>query len=250
MAPMTERATTVDPDEIAHFTALAEEWWDHKGKFAQLHRMNPVRLSFVKEIVTRHFRKPATADRPIAGLRLLDIGCGGGILTEPLARLGGEIVGADAGAEAIAVARHHAAEAGLAIDYRPTTAEELAAEGERFDAVLAMEIVEHVADRAFFLKACAELTKPGGLLVVATINRTMRSFALAIVAAEYILGWLPRGSHDWNRLVRPDELEIEFTRNRLRKVAETGVVYDPVAGTWRRAGDMAVNYILAAAKPA
>ena len=242
--------TTVDPAEIAHFTALAGKWWDGGGEFAQLHRMNPVRLGFIKEIVARHFRRPVEAARPFAGLRLLDIGCGGGVLTEPLARLGGAVVGADAGAENIAVARLHAAETGLAIDYRATTAEALAASGERFDAVFAMEIVEHVADRSLFMDACASLVKPGGLLFVATINRTLRSFALAIVAAEYVLGWVPRGSHAWNKLVKPEDLQGDFARTHLRQVAETGVVFDPLAGDWRRAGDMAVNYILAAAKPA
>ncbi len=242
--------TTVDPAEIAHFNALAGKWWDSGGEFAQLHRMNPVRLGFIREMVIRHFHHPVAVDRPFAGLRVLDIGCGGGILSEPLARLGATVVGADAGAENIAAARLHARETGLSIDYRATTAEALAASGERFDAVFAMEIVEHVADLRLFMDACASLVKPGGLLFVATINRTMRSFALAIVAAEYILGWLPRGSHDWNKLVRPDELASHFARAHLRKIAETGVVFDPFSGTWRRADDMAINYILAAAKPA
>jgi 2-polyprenyl-6-hydroxyphenyl methylase/3-demethylubiquinone-9 3-methyltransferase len=242
--------TTVDPAEIAHFDALAGKWWDGGGEFAQLHRMNPVRLAFIRETINRHFRHPVAVDRPFAHLRLLDIGCGGGILTEPLARLGGSVVGADAGSENIAAARHHAAETGLSIDYRATTAEALVAAGERFDAVFAMEIVEHVADRALFMDACASLTKPGGLLFVATINRTLRSFALAIVAAEYVLGWVPRGSHDWNKLVKPEELQGDFARTHLRQIASTGVVFDPLAGDWRRAGDMAINYILAAAKPA
>lgn len=242
--------TTVDPAEIARFNALAGKWWDGDGEFAQLHKMNPVRLAFIRETITRHFRHPVDAERPFAGLRLLDIGCGGGILTEPLARLGGSVVGADAGAENIAAARHHAAEVGLAIDYRATTAEALAAAGERFDAVFAMEIVEHVADRALFMDACASLLKPGGLLFVATINRTLRSFALAIVAAEYVLGWLPRGSHDWNKLVKPEELQGDFARTHLRQIASTGIVFDPLVGNWRRAADLAVNYILAAAKPA
>jgi len=241
---------TVDPAEVARFAALAATWWDPAGKMGMLHKFNPVRLGFIRDAACRRFdRDPKRLDS-LAGLRILDIGCGGGILSEPLARLGGEVVGADPAVPNIAAAKVHAADAGLVIDYRATTAEALADAGERFDLVLAMEVVEHVADVALFVQRCAEMVKPGGLLIGATINRTLKSFALAIVGAEYVLRWLPRGTHRWDKFVTPNEFEAALERHRLRVTAQTGVVYDLLADRWHLADDMDVNYMLAAEKSA
>jgi 2-polyprenyl-6-hydroxyphenyl methylase/3-demethylubiquinone-9 3-methyltransferase len=241
---------TVDPHEVARFAALAADWWDPGGKMGMLHKLNPVRLRYIKDAVCRQFgRDPKRLDS-LTGLRILDIGCGAGILSEPLARLGGEVVGADPAVPNIAAAKVHAAGAGLAIDYRATTAEALADAGERFDLVLAMEVVEHVADLGLFVQRCAEMVKPGGLLIGATINRTLKSFALAIVGAEYVLRWLPRGTHRWDKFVTPNEFEAVLERHRLRVIAQTGVVYDLLADRWQLAPDMDVNYMLVAEKPA
>ena len=241
---------TVDPAEVARFAALAATWWDPAGKMGMLHKFNPVRLGFIRDAACRRFdRDPKRLDS-LAGLRILDIGCGGGILSEPLARLGGEVVGADPAVPNIAAAKVHAADAGLVIDYRATTAEALADAGERFDLVLAMEVVEHVADVALFVQRCAEMVKPGGLLIGATINRTLKSFALAIVGAEYVLRWLPRGTRRWDKFVTPNEFEAALERHRLRVTAQTGVVYDLLADRWHLADDMDVNYMLAAEKSA
>lgn len=242
-------ATTVDYDEVARFSALAEEWWDPSGKMAVLHRFNPVRLDYIRDHLAAHFgRDPQRTDR-LTGLRLLDIGCGGGLLCEPLARLGAEVVGVDPSERNIGTARVHAEGAGLAIDYRATTAEALAAAGERFDAVLAMEVIEHVADVDAFLKACGEMVRPGGLLFLATINRTLKAFALAIVGAEYVLNWLPRGTHQWDRFLTPDEVEDGLAAAGLRVVDLTGVVYAPLSNEWRRSRDTDVNYMLVSEKP-
>jgi 2-polyprenyl-6-hydroxyphenyl methylase/3-demethylubiquinone-9 3-methyltransferase len=215
-----------------------------------LHKFNPVRLTFIKEAACRQFgRDPKRLDS-LAGLRILDIGCGGGILCEPLARLGATVVGADPAAANIEAARLHAAESGLAIDYRVTTADALADAGERFDMVLAMEVVEHVADVSLFVKRCAEMVRPGGMMVAATLNRTLKSFALAIVGAEYVLGWLPRGTHQWDKFVTPNELEAALERHGLRAIDETGVIYDLLADRWEISTDMDVNYMVTAAKAA
>jgi 2-polyprenyl-6-hydroxyphenyl methylase/3-demethylubiquinone-9 3-methyltransferase len=239
---------TVDPAEVARFAALAADWWDPAGKMGMLHKFNPVRLSFIKEAACRQFARDPKRLDSLAGLRILDIGCGGGILSEPLARLHAEVVGADPAVPNIEAAKVHAAGAGLTLDYRATTAEALAEAGERFDLVLAMEVVEHVADVALFVRRCAEMVKPGGLLIGATINRTLKSFALAIVGAEYVLRWLPRGTHRWDKFVTPDELEAALERRGLRVIAQTGVVYDLIADRWHLAGDLDVNYMLAAEK--
>jgi 2-polyprenyl-6-hydroxyphenyl methylase/3-demethylubiquinone-9 3-methyltransferase len=239
---------TVDPDEVARFAALAAEWWDPGGKMGMLHKFNPVRLGFIRDLACRQFARDPKRLDSLAGLRILDIGCGGGILSEPLARLGADVVGADPAAPNIEAARLHAAAAGLAPDYRVTTAEALADAGERFDVVLAMEVVEHVADVALFVRRCGEMVKPGGLMVAATINRTLKSFALAIVGAEYVLRWLPRGTHRWDKFVTPDELEAALTRHGLGVIEETGVIYDLLADRWRLARDTDVNYMLAATK--
>lgn len=243
-------ATTIDPGEIEKFRRMAEEWWDPRGKFRPLHRFNPVRLGFLKDRLCRHFGRDPMAERPLAGLRLLDIGCGGGLVAEPMARLGAEIVGVDATPRNVEVARLHAAESGLAIDYRHAAAEDLAAQGERFDAVLALEIVEHVASLDLFVAATAQLVRPGGLAVFATLNRTLKAFALAIVGAEYVLGWLPRGTHDWRKFVRPSELEAAMRASGLTLSDTTGVSFNPILDRWSLGGDLDVNYLAVATKPA
>jgi len=244
-----DTSPTVDPSEVARFSALAATWWDPRGKMGMLHRFNPVRIGFIKETVCRQFGRDGKDLRALAGLRILDIGCGGGILCEPLARLGADVVGVDPAQPNIEAAKLHAAGAELAIDYRVSTAEALAEAGERFDVVLAMEVVEHVADLPLFVQRCAEMVKLGGILVVATINRTLKSFALAIVGAEYVLRWLPRGTHRWDKFVTPDEVEALLLRRGLRQIAATGVVYDLFADRWRLSSDMDVNYMLACARP-
>lgn len=241
---------TIDPREVEKFDRLAAEWWNPDSKFRPLHKFNPVRLAYIKTQVCRHFGRDERAGRALEGLRLLDIGCGGGLVAEPMARLGAEVVGVDPARANVAAARIHAGTSGLAIDYRETTAEALAAAGERFDVVLALEVVEHVADLDAFVRACAELTRPGGLLIVATINRTLKALALAIVGAEYVLRWLPRGTHRYDRLVRLDELEAAFARHGLRVRHETGVAYDPLRDRWSLSGDMDVNYMLTAERAA
>jgi len=246
--PTQAASPTVDPVEVARFAALAADWWDPRGRMGMLHKFNPVRLKFIKAAACRQFERDPKRLDSLEGLRILDIGCGGGILSEPLARLGAEVVGADPAEPNIEAAKLHAAGAGLALDYRATTAEALADAGERFDLVLAMEVVEHVADLALFVQRCGEMVKPRGLLIGATINRTLKSFALAIVGAEYVLRWLPRGTHRWDKFVTPDEFEAALERHRLRVIEETGVVYDLFADRWQLAPDMDVNYMLAAEK--
>jgi 2-polyprenyl-6-hydroxyphenyl methylase / 3-demethylubiquinone-9 3-methyltransferase len=238
--------TTVDAAEVARFSALAADWWNPNGKMATLHRFNPVRLGYIRDLTCRQFDRNPKHVGCLAGLRLLDIGCGGGLLSEPLARLGASVVGVDPSPRNIAVAREHAAGAGLAVDYRATTAEALADAGETFDVVLAMEVVEHVANVGLFVRRAAAMVKPGGLMVSATINRTLKSFALAIVAAEYVLGWLPRGTHRWDKFVTPNELEAALARSGLRQCDASGVVYNPLRDRWLLADDMDVNYMLAA----
>jgi 2-polyprenyl-6-hydroxyphenyl methylase/3-demethylubiquinone-9 3-methyltransferase len=239
-------STTIDEAEIARFSALAETWWDPRGKMAVLHKFNPVRLAYVRDAACRRFERDAKQLDCLKGLRILDIGCGGGILSEPLARLGAHMVGADPAEKNIAVAKLHAAQSGLAVDYRATTAEALADAGERFDIVLAMEVVEHVADVTLFVTRCAEMVKPGGLMIAATINRTLKSFAFAIVGAEYVLRWLPRGTHAWDKFVTPDELEIAMERAGLRTTDERGVIYNLLADRWELSTDTDVNYMVLA----
>jgi 2-polyprenyl-6-hydroxyphenyl methylase / 3-demethylubiquinone-9 3-methyltransferase len=238
--------STVDSAEVARFSALAAEWWEPRGRMAVLHKFNPVRLGFIKDAACRRFVRDGKRLDALAGLRILDIGCGGGLLSEPLARLGAAVVGADPSAPNIAAARLHAAEAGVEVDYRSATAEALADAGERFDVVLAMEVVEHVADLGLFVRRCAEMVKPGGLMIVATLNRTLKSFALAIVGAEYVLGWLPRGTHRWDKFVTPNELEAALARHGLAVVDETGVIYNLLADRWQISTDMDVNYMVTA----
>jgi 2-polyprenyl-6-hydroxyphenyl methylase / 3-demethylubiquinone-9 3-methyltransferase len=238
--------TTVDAAEVARFSALAADWWNPTGKMAALHRFNPIRLGYIRDLACRQFDRNPKHVGCLTGLRLLDIGCGGGLLSEPLGRLGASVVGVDPSSRNIAVARQHAAAAGLSIDYRETTAEALADAGEAFDVVLAMEVVEHVADLALFVRCAAAMVKPDGLMVTATINRTLKSFALAIVAAEYVLGWLPRGTHRWDKFVTPNELEAALARGGLQQCDARGVVYSPLRDRWFLADDMDVNYMMAA----
>jgi 2-polyprenyl-6-hydroxyphenyl methylase / 3-demethylubiquinone-9 3-methyltransferase len=241
---MEAASTTVDEAEIAKFQAMAEAWWDPDGKFRPLHMLNPCRLDYITAQIAAEFDRDRAAERPFAGLRILDIGCGGGLLSEPMARLGAEVVGADAAERNIPVARLHAEQSGLAIDYRHTTAEALAAEGEAFDVVLNMEVVEHVADPRAYLAACHALLKPGGLMVCSTINRNARSFAMAIVGAEYVMRWLPKGTHDWKKFITPDELYGLLRGAGLDPVDRKGFVFNPVAWSWRLSDrDLSVNYV-------
>src|SRR5438094_9812594 len=246
MASRTRPGSSVDEAEVAHFSARAAEWWDPRGKMAMLHKFNPVRLAFIKQAACRHFGRDERRLDALADLRLLDIGCGGGILSEPLMRLGARVVGADPSQTNIEAAKLHATAAGIAVDYRATTAEALADEGERFDLVLAMEVVEHVADLALFIGRCAEMVRPGGLMITATLNRTLKSFALAILGAEYILRWLPRGTHQWDKFVTPDELAQHLANNKLAITERAGVIYHPFADRWSLSSDMDVNYMVVA----
>lgn len=242
--------TTVDSGEVAKFEAIAETWWDPAGKFAPLHRMNPCRLDYITRQISGEFGRDLSDDSPFSGLGILDIGCGGGLLSEPMARLGADVVGADAGEANIAAARTHADEVGLRIDYRATTAEALAGQGDAFDAILAMEIVEHLPDPAAFLVTAAALLKPGGLLFVSTLNRTAKAHALAIIGAEYLLRWLPRGTHDWSRFLTPEELEEKLRGAGLDCLDRKGMVLDPFRQEWRLSDrDLSVNYVALARKP-
>ncbi|WP_083846337.1 bifunctional 2-polyprenyl-6-hydroxyphenol methylase/3-demethylubiquinol 3-O-methyltransferase UbiG [Bradyrhizobium sp. ORS 285] len=237
--------STVDPAEIAKFSKLSETWWDPKGKMAPLHKINPLRLTYIRDAACRKFERNAKSLNCLSGLRMLDIGCGAGLLCEPFTRLGAQVVGVDPSASNIAAAKLHAEKGHLSIDYRCTTIEEMDPR-ERFDIVLAMEVVEHVTDVGAFLGRCAAVLKPGGLMVVSTLNRNWKSFALAIVGAEYVLRWLPRGTHEWSKFVTPDELTKYLLDNRLVITEQSGVVYSPFADRWSLSGDMDVNYMMVA----
>lgn len=242
------RARTLDPAEVERFSRLAEQWWDPKGKMAPLHRINPLRIAYIRDAACRMFDRNPKSLNCLSGLRILDIGCGAGLLCEPLARLGADVVGVDPSETNIAVARLHADRAQLSIDYRCGVVEDIK-KIERFDAVLAMEVVEHVADVGHFLDCCAALVKPKGFATLATLNRTWKSFALAIVGAEYVLRWLPRGTHQWDKFVKPEELHHHLHRNGFEVQEETGLVYHPLGDRWVLSGDMDVNYMLIAARP-
>ena len=239
-------ASTVDAEEVERFSRHAADWWNPRGPMAALHKFNPVRLGYIRDRAAARFERDPKKLDCLDGLRILDIGCGGGILSEPLARLGARMVGADPSAENIAAARAHAREGGVEVDYRAVTAEDLAAASEKFDIVLAMEVVEHVKDVPLFVKTCAGMVKPGGLMIAATLNRTMKSFALAIVGAEYVLRWLPRGTHQWDKFVMPEELETALEKSGLQVIAERGVIYNPFADRWQLSSDMDVNYMIVA----
>jgi 2-polyprenyl-6-hydroxyphenyl methylase/3-demethylubiquinone-9 3-methyltransferase len=246
-APAAGRET-VNPDEIDRFAAQSAGWWDPEGSFRPLHRLNPVRLQFVRRELLACFGCDARNFRPFEGLRLVDIGCGGGLVSEPMARLGFAVTGIDAAGPAIDMARAHAAASGLEIDYRVATADQLAAANKRFDAALALEIVEHVSDRDAFFAALGALVRPGGAVIGATLNRTAHSFALAIVGAEYLLGWLPRGTHDWNRFVRPSEFVLGLRRHGFAAMRLAGLSYGWRRGEWAESDDLSVNYMIAAAR--
>ncbi|MES0812983.1 bifunctional 2-polyprenyl-6-hydroxyphenol methylase/3-demethylubiquinol 3-O-methyltransferase UbiG [Roseibium sp. SCPC15] len=247
---MTDKAQqstgTIDSEEVARFSAMAEQWWDPTGDFKPLHKFNPVRLAYIKQEVCRHFGRDPKAADAFKGLRFLDIGCGGGLLSEPMARLGAEVVGADPSDTNIKIARLHMQSSGLEIDYRAETAESLAAAGETFDVVLNMEVVEHVADVPLFMEATSQMVKPGGLMFVATINRTLKAYALAIVGAEYVLRWLPKGTHSYEKLVKPSEIEAPVKAAGLKVIDRSGVSYNPLTDTWSQSRDMDVNYMLLA----
>ena len=244
---MTQSAS-VDPHEVAKFSALAAEWWDPAGKFAPLHKFNPVRLGFIRQQAAAHFGRDTRSLRPFEGLTLLDIGCGGGLLSEPMARLGFAVTGADASERNIGTARAHAAETGVTVDYRATTAEALAAEGLSFDLVLNMEVIEHVADVGSYLAACTGLLKPGGLTIVATLNKTLKALALAKFGAEYVLGWMPRGTHDWKRFLPPAEVRVMLEESGLTILKTQGVSFDPLAWDWKLSSDVDVNYMVVAGR--
>jgi 2-polyprenyl-6-hydroxyphenyl methylase / 3-demethylubiquinone-9 3-methyltransferase len=248
---MTEAApTTVDKDQVEMFSKMAAEWWSPTGKFRPLHKFNPIRLEYIRNRICQHFGRDPKAHQPLAGLRILDIGCGGGLLSEPIARMGAEVVGADPSEKNIGVASTHAKETGVAVDYRAVTAEDLAAAGESFDIVLNMEVVEHVADVNLFLETCASMVRPGGLMFVATINRTLKARALAIFAAENVLRWLPRGTHQYEKLVRPEEIERPLEASGLHIIHRTGVFFNPLQDRWNLSPDMDVNYMLLAKREA
>lgn len=243
-------ASSVDPQEVAQFAALADTWWDADGPMRPLHALNPVRIGYIRMQFLNHFGIATNDMQPFAGRRMLDVGCGGGLVAEPLARLGGQVTAIDAAAPSIEVARTHAAAAGLSIEYRATTAEALLAEGKQFDIVTALEIVEHVADPAAFLATCARLVAPGGLLVLSTLNRTPQAFGLAILGAEYLLRMLPRGTHSWRKFRKPSELAAPLRASGLSVTDVSGVAFSPLTGDWALTPSLAVNYMLTATRPA
>ena len=241
--------TTIDPGEVAKFEAMAADWWNPEGKFKPLHMLNPCRLDYITSQIAAEFGRDLAGPLPFKGLRLLDIGCGGGLLAEPMARLGADVVGADAAARNIPVARVHAEQSGLAIDYRHTTAEDLAEAGERFDVVLNMEVVEHVADPQAYLTACQLLLKPGGMMICSTLNRNAKSFAMAIVGAEWVMRWLPKGTHDWKKFITPDELYDLIRKAGLSPVDRKGMIFNPVTWRWSLSDrDLACNYVTTSVK--
>ena len=248
---MQAAQTTVDDGEIAKFEAMAEEWWDLNGKFKPLHMLNPCRLDYITNQIAGEFDRDLGAEAPFKGLRILDIGCGGGLLSEPMARLGADVVGADAAARNIPVARIHAEQSGLDIDYRHTTAEAMAAAGETFDVVLNMEVVEHVASPIDYLRACHDLLRPGGLHICSTLNRNPKSYVMAIIGAEHIMRWLPKGTHEWSKFITPDELFDLLRQAGLDPVDRKGFVFNPVAWSWKLSDrDLSVNYVTASLRPA
>ncbi|THF50006.1 bifunctional 2-polyprenyl-6-hydroxyphenol methylase/3-demethylubiquinol 3-O-methyltransferase UbiG [Allorhizobium terrae] len=241
--------TTIDQAEVDRFSAMAAEWWDPTGKFKPLHKINPVRLAYIRDKVSENFGRDPRAHQPLAGLRVLDIGCGGGLLSEPIARMGADVLGADASPKNIGIASTHAAQTGVAVDYRAVTAEQLAADGETFDVVLNMEVVEHVADVNYFISTCASMVRPGGVMLISTINRTLKARALAIGACEYILRWLPRGTHQYEKLVRPEELETPILGAGMEVSEKIGVFFNPFLNQWNLSSDTDVNYMMLTRRP-
>jgi len=244
----TDSSTTLDADEVARFAKLADDWWDTKGPFAPLHQINPTRLTYIRDQLCTHFARDPKAPPSLSGLTVLDIGCGGGLVAEPLARLGAAVTGIDPAPENIAAAKAHAHGAGLDIAYWPATAEEVAASRDSFDAVLVLEVVEHVPDVPAFLKRIAPLVKPGGVMILSTLNRTLKAYALAIVGAEFVLRWLPVGTHQWDRFVRPEELKTGLSAAGLMLSSTKGMVYNPLTDVWSLSSDTDVNYFATATK--
>lgn len=236
--------TTIDEDEVARFSAMADEWWDPSGNFKPLHKFNPIRLGYIRDRLCAHFGRDPHSLTPLSGLTLLDVGCGGGLISEPLARMGATVTGIDASEQNIGTARVHATRSDLNIDYRCTTAEDLYAAGEAFDIVLSLEVVEHVADIDLFLGCCAKLVSDGGATVLATLNRTPKSFLFGIVGAEYVMRWLPRGTHNWRKFVRPSELAAGLRRGGIDTKDISGLSFNPLTDEWRVSSDVSVNYIL------
>ena len=248
-ARQKSRAPSIDEAEVAKFSALAAEWWNPDGKFGVLHKFNPVRLAYIRDLACARFRLDPAREKPLAGLSVLDIGCGGGLVAEQVAKMGARVTAVDPSENNIKTALTHAREQGVEIDYRVGTAEDIAADGESFDVVLNLEVLEHVADPAAYVNTCAGLVKPGGLMICATLNRTLKAWAMAIIGAEYVLGWLPKGTHQWEKFIRPEELKAWLAAAGLTVCDETGVAYNPFSGQWLKApGDMDVNYMLAAVK--
>lgn len=247
---MPPTAASIDPEEIARFSALAEDWWNPSGPFKPLHKFNPVRLAFIRDSLCRHFGRDPATTAPLAGLSILDIGCGGGLVCEPLARLGARVTGIDAAERNIGIAAAHAADSGIHIEYRCISAEELQAGGARFDAVLTLEVVEHVANPAGFIRTAAGLIKPGGLFIAATLNRTPQAFALAILGAEYVMRWLPRGTHDWKKFLKPHELARLIRAAGLTIAGMKGAAYSLLDDRWSLSDDTGVNYMMTAIKAA
>ncbi|MEC8462555.1 MAG: bifunctional 2-polyprenyl-6-hydroxyphenol methylase/3-demethylubiquinol 3-O-methyltransferase UbiG [Pseudomonadota bacterium] len=236
--------STIDPKDVAKFSAIADEWWDPEGKFKPLHQFNPIRLQFIRDRLCDHFDRDPRSMQPLKGLRVLDVGCGGSLIAEPLARMGAEVTGIDASEKNTVTAQVHAAESGLNIDYKVTTVEELAAVGEIFDAVISLEVVEHVANFELFIKGCADLMGVNSAILIATLNRTPKSFAFGIVGAEYIMRWLPRGTHNWRKFIRPSELASALRRNRVVTEEIAGLSFNPFTNTWRVNDDVSVNYVV------
>ncbi|WP_068083963.1 bifunctional 2-polyprenyl-6-hydroxyphenol methylase/3-demethylubiquinol 3-O-methyltransferase UbiG [Polycladidibacter stylochi] len=245
----TVNRATIDEAEVARFSAIAAEWWDPSGKFRPLHKFSPVRVGYIKEYICDAFDCDEKDPQALSGLKILDIGCGGGLLSEPMARMGASVTGADASEKNIKVASVHAQENGLEIDYRAETAEQLVAAGEQFDVVLNMEVIEHVADVDLFLESCAKLVKPGGLMFIATLNRTLKSYALAIIGAEYILRWLPAGTHSYDKFLKPEEIEVPLKGFGMEVFERCGVSYNPLMDSWSRSTDLSVNYMMIARRP-
>jgi 2-polyprenyl-6-hydroxyphenyl methylase / 3-demethylubiquinone-9 3-methyltransferase len=244
---MTDTAT-IDPAQVARFRELARDWWDPKGRMRPLHEIAPTRLGYIRSEACRHFGRDAKAMRALEDLKLLDIGCAVGLVSEPMARMGAQVTGIDPGAELIAAAKTHASGGGLTIDYRNARTEDLVAAGATFDLVLCLEVVEHVPDVGAFLATCTKLVAPGGLMIVSTINRTLKSFALAIVGAEYVLRWLPRGTHDWQRFVTPEELSGYLGSQSFQVAATRGMIFNPLSTGWSLAADTDVNYFVSATR--
>jgi 2-polyprenyl-6-hydroxyphenyl methylase/3-demethylubiquinone-9 3-methyltransferase len=247
-APAGQDARTLDQGEVDRFARLASEWWDPKGKFRTLHQIGPARIGYIRDELVRHFQRPSPSLKPLAGLSVLDIGCGGGLICEPLARLGGQVTGLDPAAENIEAARRHAAGQELVIAYVEGRVEDLQEQRRTFDAVVCLEVVEHVPDVPAFLKACRALVKPGGLMLLSTINRTLKAYLLAIVGAEYVLRWLPVGTHQWDRFVTPDELARHLAAAGLTPGPARGLVYNPLADAWSLGPDTDVNYMASASR--